>query len=458
MGTDSERGATSGGGSRVSRAIAIGAIVVGVVLIGIVLFGSNGGYHYNLLFENGGQLVKGNQVLVAGQPVGTIDAVTLTDNAQADVKISTDDPLREGTTAIIRTTSLSGEANRYVSLTPGPNNSPNIPNNGTITGDKTQSPVELDQLFNTLNARTRASLQKVFAGQAAIYAGNAKNANKTYKYFAPGLDASQRLFAELDRDQANLQSFIVSSSKVLTAVAARHDDLTNAIGHANTALGAIADQNVALDRSLRALPPTLRLSNTTFVNLRAALDDLTPLVDASKPATKNLPLFLKKLRPLAHNSIPVVNNLAATLDTPGPDNDLTDVLRLAPGVETKASKASPAAVDAINASQPNIEFARPYVPDLLAFVTKLGEGTGYYDADGHYVRISPADTGVFKYNAGTSTLEPNPPPTQYDGLQVNLTPTRCPGSATQAISGSNPFLDDGNLFGMCNPSIVPPGP
>ena len=50
----------------------------------------------------------------------------LTDDAQADVTISVDEPLREGTTAIIRATSLSGIANRYVSITPGPNNAPEL--------------------------------------------------------------------------------------------------------------------------------------------------------------------------------------------------------------------------------------------------------------------------------------------------------------------------------------------
>ena len=64
--------------------------------------------------------MPGNQVLVAGQPVGTVDDITLTDNALADVTITTDDPLREGTTAVVRATSLSGVANRYVSLSPGP--------------------------------------------------------------------------------------------------------------------------------------------------------------------------------------------------------------------------------------------------------------------------------------------------------------------------------------------------
>ncbi len=458
MGTDSEAGARGDDTSPLTRALALVAIAAGVVLVAVVLLGGSGGHTYHLLFENGGQLVKGNEVLVAGQAVGTIDDITLTDDAQADVTITTDDPLREGTSAIIRETSLSGEANRYVALTPGPNNSPQIPDGGDITGDKTQSAVDLDQLFDTLDGKTRRSLQKVFQGQATIYAGNAKAANRTYKYLAPGLDASQRLFAELNRDQANLTSFIVSSSKVLTAIADRHDDLTNAIGHANTALGAIADQNEALDRSLRALPPTLRLSNTTFVNLRAALDDLTPLVDAAKPATKNLPLLLRKLRPLAQSSIPVLDDLAVTLDTAGPSNDLTDVLKTLPGVERKASRASPAAIGALNASQPNIEFARPYAPDLVAFLAKLGEVTAYYDGNGHYARVSPADTGVFAYNPATSTLEPNPPPTQYQGLQINTSPSRCPGSATQAISGSNPFLDDGRLLGLCDPAYVPPGP
>ena len=48
-----------------------------------------------------------------------------------------------------------------------------------------------------------------------------------------------------------------------------------------------------------AFPPALRQANTTFVNLRAALDDLTPLVNDSKPATKDLAPFLRKLRPVA---------------------------------------------------------------------------------------------------------------------------------------------------------------
>ena len=43
---------------------------------------------------------------------------------------------------------------------------------------------------------------------------------------------------------------------------------------------------MALARALELLPGTLRKANTTFVNLRATLDDLDVLVAESKPATR----------------------------------------------------------------------------------------------------------------------------------------------------------------------------
>ena len=53
-----------------ARVIAGGALLVGFVLVLVVLFGGSSGHKYHLMFENGGQLVNGNQVLVAGQSIG----------------------------------------------------------------------------------------------------------------------------------------------------------------------------------------------------------------------------------------------------------------------------------------------------------------------------------------------------------------------------------------------------
>ena len=64
-------------------------------------------------------------------------------------------------------------------------------------------------------------------------------------------------------------------------MAERRDDLAALIGNLNTTTRALGDQKAALAESIGRLPPFMRRTNTTFVNLRAALDDLDPLVEAS---------------------------------------------------------------------------------------------------------------------------------------------------------------------------------
>src|SRR5262245_21730433 len=148
--------------SGVARAAALGALALVVIAVVYLLLSSGGGgNHYRLLFANGGQLVSGNQVMIGGQPVGSVESVELTDNSQAEVKIKVGRELHEGTQAVIRSTSLSGIANRYVSLTPGPDNEPAIPDNGVITQVDTTSPVDIDQLFDTFSKPARQGLRDI---------------------------------------------------------------------------------------------------------------------------------------------------------------------------------------------------------------------------------------------------------------------------------------------------------
>ena len=450
-----------------ARVASAAAVVAGFTLAVAVLLGAggDGSHSYRVLFETGGQLVPGNQVLVGGRPIGTIDDLKLTDDAQAEVDISIDRPLHEGTTAVIRTTSLSGIANRYISLSPGPNSAPELEEGAVLGTEDTTSPVDLGELFNTLDEPTRKGLQDVIQGSATVYTGNNEEARATYRYFAPALQSSERLLRELTRDERVFSEFLVSGSRILGSVADRRDDLSALTANANEALGAIAEENEALDRSLAALPPTMRQANTTFVNLRAALDDLDPLVETSKRATEDLPEFLRDLRPVVNRAVPVVNDLRTAVANPGPDNDLTDVLRLTPRVRDQGNRASKAGIKAMNRTQDEIELFRAYTPELLALVTRLGQVSGYYDGAGHYVRAMPIANDTFSYNAGTSALEPD-----YD-TRANMfdfyTSTagafdasgflRCPGAGSQqAEDGSTPFLD--GVGGGCDPTdFVIPG-
>jgi phospholipid/cholesterol/gamma-HCH transport system substrate-binding protein len=446
--------------SPIARWAALGALLVAILIVLILLFaGGDGGNRYRLLFENGGQLVEGNEVRIGGVPVGTVETLDLSEDNQAEVTIETEEALHQGTSAVVRTTYLSGIANRYISITPGPNDAPELEDGDVITQAQTTSPVDLDQLFDTFRPRARRALAKVIQGQAAVYSGRGPEANRAYKFLSPGLSSTKRLFAELTRDQEVFTDFVVDTGALMNAIAARRDDLSALVANTNQALGAAASQNEALDRSLAALPPALRQANTTFVNLRATLDDLDPFVTAAKPATRNLAPFLRDLRPVAERSVPVFRDLGRAVKRRGPQNDLADLLRDTPQFERNTRSAVGPAIDALQASQPNIEFARPYTPDLMALVTKLGQATAYYDANGHYARVHTADLGIFDYDPATGELDPQPSSERYEGLDFESDLTPCPGAATQpALDGSSPFLDDGRLAGDCDPADGPPAP
>jgi len=443
----------------------VGAVLVAFVLVVVLLFGGDGGgYKYTLQFPTGGQLVPGNEVLTAGQRVGMVDSIDLTEDNEAAIAVTMDEPLRVGTSAVIRQTSLSGVANRYISLTPGPNNEEEIPEGDTIGGTDTTSPVDLDQLFNVFQPRERRALQKFIEGNATVYAGKQRLANRAYKFLNPALSTSEKLFAELSADSVSLQRFLVAGSQTFSALADRRNDLTSLVTNANATLQAIANRNEDLDRSLAALPQTLRQSNTTFVNLRAALDDLDPLVEASYPATKNLAPFLRRLRLVATDSVPVFNDLSDTVSLPGPNNDLADTLGELPNVRDEGRTALPAAIDAMDASQDEVALFRPYTADLVSFLGGFGGAASYYDANGHYARAQPAAANIFNYaenGAAPDTLVPTytDPAAQYDDIQFDLF-RRCPGGGSApAADGSNPFLDGGSLgIGDCDPASIPPGP
>jgi phospholipid/cholesterol/gamma-HCH transport system substrate-binding protein len=445
-----------------ARIAVIAALAVAVIVLAVVLFSGGGGHKYTLVFQNASQLVPDNQVLIGGSPAGSVESIELSDDNLAEVNVEVEQELHEGTTAIIRATSLSGVANHYVSISPGPNSSPALDEGAEIGLGSTTTPIDIDQFFNTFPRSVRKGLSDFIKGNSSIYAGQGPAANDAYKYFGPALNRADAFVSELNADQRLFERFIVSSSKLSTTVAQRGEQLSSAITNANTAFSAISTQNVALDQTLRRLPPVMRQANTTFVNLRAALDDLDPLINTAKPATKNLAPFLAELQPVLSKFVPFIRNLRLTVARPGKANDTAELLAVLPTVQQRASKTFAHSEDAIAAFQPNLNFARAYIPDLFNGFGKIGQVAGFYDGNGHYVRAATAAQNLFSYNAGS--LEPITKAQQYDAFGGSApVHRRCPGGATQsATDGSNPFVDPPSSGSVnsseCNPADAPPGP
>ena len=456
--------------SGVGRVAALGAVIAAVTLVAIVLFGGgSGGYEVTAKFINAGQIVKGNPVQNAGTPIGTVTGIEITDDGQAEIKFKVDEkytPLRRGTRAAIRQFSQSGIANRYIDLSYPPNGAEELEDGGRIDTDRTKTAVDLDQLFNTLDPDTRKALQGFFKGQARQFSESGDEANQAFRYLNPALATSSRLFNELTKDQPVLERFLVDSSKLVTALAERRDDLSGLIGNLNETTRALGNEKVALAESVERLPPFMRRANTTFVNLRAALNDVDPLVDASKPVAARLGPFLNEARAFASDAEPTVRDLRKAVRRKGKRNDLIEFVKSVPAladiaVESKERNgksregAFPASVKAFRDASPLIATGRPYTQDLIGWFDDFSTTGGGFDALGAYAR------GLITFQEFTGPIQPllgngeaagglGPP--RRDQFK------RCPGASEEpADDGSNVLSAEEKQFLDCDDAARPTG-
>jgi len=448
--------------SGVGRVAAIGAVIVAIALVAIILFGGSSAYTVKAHFINAGQLVKGNPVQTGGVAIGTVDKIKITDEGQAEITLKIKDahtPLRQGTQATIRQFSLSGIANRYVDLRfPEGSEGPEIPDGGEIGTDRTATAVDLDQLFNTLDPETRKSLQGFFKGSARQWSGRGNQAAKGFEYLNPSLSTSRRLFNELTRDTPVLERFLVDSSRLVTTLAERRDDLAALIGNLNETTRALGNRKAELAQAIENLPPFMRQANSTFVDLRFTLDHVDPLVEASKPVAKRLGPFLDQARAFAAGAEPTVRDLSKTIRKRGRRNDLVELLLSVPplaniAVEEHNRSVAPGgrrvpvgktrgafqeSADAFKAGAPELALARPYTTDLMGWFDDFSTTGGGFDALGATARFHPHFSEHI--------------PVPFNPVRKGQF-KRCPGSAEQpAEDGSNVFSQEEMDFLQCEES------
>ncbi len=478
-------------GQERKRRLAGAAIVA--ALAAVALFALLGGEEYEVTadLENAGQLVKGNEVTVAGARAGTITDIKLAPDGGAEVTFTVDErfaPLRRGTTATVRQGSLSSIAGRQLELTLPPANraGEEIPDGGRLTRAETVSAVDLDQLFNTLDDETVRDFKRTVRGFAAAYEGVGRKANRGFRYANPFLSTSRRVFAELSRDERALEQLLVDSDRLAGLLAARERDISGLVAASSEALGALAAERERITRAVRGLPDFMREANTTFVNLRAALDDVGPLVEASKPLARRLGPFFAELRGASADAVPALRDLASVVRRPGARNDLVELTRLQPALarvavgsgapdcgsdprtdyENAADRdfgqgALGEATCSLRNSLPQLAHLRAYTPELVGWFDDFSK-SGLTDASGALGRVATTFNAFTPSASGlVDLLSPLDPGDILKGLGVPSLDVgnhkRCPGSLERDPGdGSVPFTDGGTL--NCDPTQLPTGP
>ncbi len=441
---------------RVARRAALGLLVVVLLVAGWLAFGGRDAYTVSFRFTDGGQLVQGGLVEVAGVKIGTIKKISMTDDGQADVEAEiTDDrftPFRRGTKATIRAVGQATLTNRYIALTLPADDAPELPSGSVIGQDATTPIVDLDAILSSATPEVRADLRALFSRGAELYAGSgSKDLNRLLERLNPALAQTNELFGELAEDRRTLARLLETSATTAQAVAARSADVRSAVRGSAVAFGALADEREALSRSLVRAPAVLRQAGSTLQAAAGTVSEIRPTLRALPAAQPSLQATLRRLPPTFRELTPAVNRLVAVLPATKRTFDAV------PPLEQPLTSAVVDLGAGMKAADPILEGARYYGTDFLIGVLNglLGVSSGGYNNQGHFAKLSFVQSPQSLLGGALSNLLPALRPV-LGGLVPNVfnateaAKARCPGgSAPPAPDGSNPWLP---REGLCDPT------
>jgi virulence factor Mce-like protein len=270
---------------------------------------------YNIKAElpSGANLVKGNEVRIGGERVGTVSDIQPVrhQNGVATAVISMKlekrvDPLPKNSTVLVRPRSALGL--KFVEITPG-NAGSGYAAGSTIPLSQAQPhPVEVDEFLNMFNKPTRLGQELSIRGFGDALAGRGEDLNEAIRVLPPLFTDLQPVAANLASPRTRLNRFFPALNRAagLTApVAQTQADLFGNLDTTFTALASVA--RPFIQETISKGPPTLDtvtaqlpLQRPFIVNLTGFMHDLRPgvavlpttapvLADALSAGIRNLP-------------------------------------------------------------------------------------------------------------------------------------------------------------------------
>jgi ABC-type transporter Mla subunit MlaD len=452
--------------------------------------GDDGDYEVRAIFDNGGFLVPGEEVRIAGARVGTIASVDVTgaeerahqdgspEPGKAVVVLRIDDAgfqdFREDASCLIRPQSLLGE--KFVECEPTQPHAPGttapppleeIPDGEEGAGERflplesNSKQVDLDLVQNIMREpfadRFRLILNDLGAGLAARGGELAAIVRRSN----PALRETDEVLAILARQNRTLGRLAADSDAVIAPLARERRHVSGFINNANVTAQATAERSRDLEAGLQRFPAALRELELTMAELRSFADQATPVFTDLGAGAPAITRATKALGPFADAATPALVSLGdAAEQTQQPLVNSDPILR---DVRDLARSAAPGArsLAKLLASLRKTGGFR----QLMSFLFNTVGSVNGFDQYGHFLRallqVTPCtqlvDATIIGCSANWETTTPSSAPTAADtrAAIAKLPESAAPTDASAPLDALGDPAD-GSLGGQAEGEETPP--
>ncbi len=357
-----------GAASLFGSPVLVGAITLLVAIVAVFLsYNANSGLPFVPTYDleadvpNAANLVVGNDVRIGGQRVGAVSEITPVPGedgkpptARVELKLEKKvDPLPVDSTLIIRPRSALGL--KYVELTPGESDEGFQAGDTIPASQATPKPVEIDDVFNTFDVKTRRGAQRSLEGIGTALAGRGQDINEAIVDLRPLLFYLQPVANNLADPDTQLARFFQELGDAAAEVAPVSETQASLFVNLDitfTALASVA--RPFIQETISNSPATEDAAIRGFPQQRPFLRNTTALFRELKPGARVLPTSA----PILADALEIGTRTLAR--TPAFNERLEDVF-----VALKNFTEEPLVQPAIERLNDTVESLRP----TLAFVT-----------------------------------------------------------------------------------------
>lgn len=275
------------------------------VIMGNFSFGAK--HTFDAVFSSASMLQKGDDVRIAGIPVGEVNDVELFQRGAAKVRftVSADVPLTQASRAEVRYLNIVGD--RYLALVEGADGAPRLSDGATIPLDRTTPALNLTELYN--------GFQPLFTALDPTQVN----------------ELSMNILKVLQGEGGTVQSLLAQTASLTNALADRDQLIGEVIDNLSTMLHTVGERRAQLSELITQL-------SDWMTNLARDRKAIGRSIGNVSELTETVAGFLAEARPLAAADIKALRTLMTLLARPENKQVLTDLLTRLPEAMTDQTR------------------------------------------------------------------------------------------------------------------------
>ena len=413
--------------------IALG-LVAAIVVVVLLLGGGSGGSGYTVraVFDNGGYMVHGEQVRIAGANVGEITSVSVSQPGEpvayrdgkmvavpgkAILTMEISNPgfqdFRQDANCEIRPQSLIGE--KFVDCNPTMPRAPGspvppplkqIPSGKPGAGDyllplgSNTTSVDPDLINDIQTLPYAQRFRLIFNELGAALAGRGKDIETIVKRANPVLSNTNKIFAILTAQRHQLAQLASNSETVLGPLSRERAHFAGFFTNAGIAGQASSERGAELEESLQKFPEFLRQFRLTMRSLQGFSDAAAPVFTELGRAAPSLTDATRTLTPFSEATTVALKSLGAAGEEAGPlFAEAEPVLRQS----AKLAKSGVEPTSNLSALFTSLEKSGGW-DSLNELIYNTAAVVNGFDQYGHYTRALATLTNCNDYEVSSAGL------------------------------------------------------